>query len=62
MSDHARELTYPAVMDLLADGEWHTKDDLTAVTRYPEEWLEEVERERTLEHRPGSPPLVRLTS
>lgn len=62
MSDHTRELTYPAVISLLEDGEWHADEDLRAVTSFPREWLEEVERERRLERRPGSPELVRLIS
>ena len=60
MSNHTRELTYPAVVKLLEDGEWHADDDLRAVTSFPSEWLREVERERQLERHPDSPRLVRL--
>jgi len=60
MSDHTRELTYPAVISLLEDGQWHADEDLRAVTSFPGEWLKEVERERRLERHPESPQLVRL--
>jgi hypothetical protein len=60
MDNHSRELTYPAVVGLLQDGEWHADEELTAVTSFPREWLQEVEREHPLERRPGSPELVRL--
>ena len=60
MSEHTRELTYPAVIRLLEDGEWHADEDLRAVTSVPSEWLREVERERRLERHPASPELVRL--
>jgi hypothetical protein len=60
MSDHTRELTYPAVISLLEDGQWHADDDLRVVTSFPREWLREVERERRLERHPDSPRLVRL--
>ena len=62
MTDHTRELTYPAVISLLEDGQWHADEDLRRVTCFPQEWLKEVERERPLERRPGSPQLVRLAS
>ena len=45
MSDHTRELTYPAVVGLLQDGRWHADDELTAVPTFPQEWLAELERE-----------------
>ncbi len=60
MSDHMRGLTYPAVISLLEDGQWHADEDLRAVTSFPSEWLREVERERRLERHPDSPQLVRL--
>ena len=62
MHDHTRELTYPAVVGLLRDGEWHADEELTAVTLFPREWLQEVEREHPLERRAGSPELVRLVA
>ena len=62
MDSHSRELTYPAVVSLLQDGEWHADEELTAVTSFPREWLQEVEREHPLERRAGSPELVRLTA
>ena len=62
MHDHIRELTYPAVVGLLQDDEWHADEELTAGTLFPREWLQEVEREHPLERRAGSPELVRLTA
>jgi hypothetical protein len=32
-------------VQLLGDGRWHDRDDLSAVTTFPNEWLEELERE-----------------
>ncbi len=45
MSDHTRDLTFPAVIGLLQDGQWHAGEELAAVTHFPKEWLAEVERE-----------------
>lgn len=45
MTDHTRDLTYPAVVGLLQDGQWHANDELSAVTTFPQEWLAELERE-----------------
>lgn len=45
MSDHTRDLTYPAVVGLLQDGQWHVSAELSAVTTFPQEWLAELERE-----------------
>jgi len=45
VSDHTRELTFPAVVGLLQDGQWHADDELAAVTTFPREWLAELERE-----------------
>ena len=45
MTEHTRDLTYPAVVGLLEDGEWHAHEELTAVTTFPQEWLAELERE-----------------
>ena len=59
MTDHTRELTFPAVVGLLQDGKWHDDDDLAAVTTFPHEWLAEVEREGfELERRGESVRLV----
>ena len=33
---------YEQIIDLLSDGEWHTKDDLGEVTVFPELWLDEL--------------------
>ena len=45
MTDHTRDLTFPAVIGLLQDGQWHGHDELAAVTTFPREWLAELERE-----------------
>ncbi len=45
MTDHTRDLTFPAVIGLLQDGKWHADEELAAVTRFPQEWLAEVEHE-----------------
>ena len=62
MDSHTRELTYPAVVRLLEDGDWHADEELKTVTLFPREWLQEVERDHTLERRGSSPELVRLTT
>ena len=33
---------YEQIIELLSDGEWHTKDDLGEVTAFPELWLDEL--------------------
>ena len=63
MDSHTRELTYPAVVGLLQDGEWHAGEELAAVTFFPREWLDELEREGlALERRGDSPEMVRLVA
>jgi hypothetical protein len=41
---HTRELTFPAVVGLLGDGQWHAGEELAAVATFPQEWLRELER------------------
>jgi len=36
---------YEQIIDLLSDGEWHTKDELGQVTAFPELWLDELRHE-----------------
>ncbi len=36
---------YEQIIELLSDGEWHTKDDLGQVTAFPELWLDELRYE-----------------
>jgi hypothetical protein len=63
MDSHARQLTYPAVVELLQDGEWHANDELAAVAFFPREWLDELERDGLeLERRGESPEMVRLVA
>jgi hypothetical protein len=45
LKTHTREKTFPAVVQLLRDGRWHDRDDLAAVTSFPNEWLAELERD-----------------
>ena len=45
MKDHTRELTFPAVVGLLQDGQWHADGELTAVTTFPQEWVAHLEHE-----------------
>jgi hypothetical protein len=33
---------YEQIIELLSDGEWHTKEDLGRVTAFPELWLDEL--------------------
>ena len=40
---------YEQIIDLLSDGEWHTKDDLGEVTVFPELWLDELRHEPAVE-------------
>ena len=40
---------YEQIIDLLSDGEWHTKDDLGEVTVFPELWLDELRYEPAVE-------------
>ena len=35
--------TYARVRALLADGEWHTEDELREVAYFPRKWIEELE-------------------
>jgi hypothetical protein len=62
VTDHTRELTYPAVIGLLQDRQWHADEELAAVTFFPREWLKEVEREYALERRGASPEMIRLVA
>lgn len=45
MTEHTRELTFPAIVGLLRDGQWHAGDELAAVTTFPDEWLAELQHE-----------------
>ena len=37
--------TYERVKNVLADGEWHSLDELKEVSSFPERWLEELRRD-----------------
>jgi hypothetical protein len=36
--------TYERVKTVLADGDWHTVDELKQVSSFPERWIEELRR------------------
>ena len=40
---------YEQIIELLSDGEWHTKEDLGHVTVFPELWLDELRHEPDVE-------------
>ena len=40
---------YEQIIQLLSDGEWHTKEDLEQVTVFPELWLDELRHEPAIE-------------
>jgi hypothetical protein len=40
---------YEQIIEFLSDGEWHTKEDLEAVTVFPELWLDELRHEPSVE-------------
>ena len=37
--------TYQRVKNVLADGDWHTVDELKEVSSFPERWIEELRRD-----------------
>ena len=37
--------TYDRVKDVLADGNWHTLEELREVSYFPERWIEELRRD-----------------
>ena len=37
--------TYQRVKDVLADGDWHTVDELREVSSFPERWIEELRKD-----------------
>jgi hypothetical protein len=37
--------TYDRIKSVLDDGNWHTLDELRAVSAYPERWIEEFRRD-----------------
>ena len=37
--------TYERVRNVLADGEWHSIDELKQVSSFPERWIEELRRD-----------------
>lgn len=43
MSIAAEPTTWERVLDLLSDGDWHTKDELEEVAYFPEYWIRELE-------------------
>jgi hypothetical protein len=37
--------TYQRVKDVLADGEWHSIEELKEVSMFPERWVEELRKD-----------------
>jgi hypothetical protein len=35
--------TYQRILELLADGEWHTEEELEELAYFPREWIKELE-------------------
>jgi hypothetical protein len=44
-----RQKTFEAITRVLDDGAWHTVDDLTTATKWPEDWTKELEAEGLIE-------------
>lgn len=40
-----RGSTYDRVKQVLADGEWHSVEELKNVSSFPERWIEELRRD-----------------
>ena len=40
---------YEQIIELLSDGEWHTREDLEQVVVFPELWLDELRHEPAVE-------------
>jgi hypothetical protein len=36
------QTTYQRILQLLADGEWHTEDELEELSYFPREWIKEL--------------------
>ena len=52
---------YDRLLEALADGEWHSEDDLRAITPFPGEWIAELRHEgHEITEDPTGAPLVRL--
>jgi hypothetical protein len=55
------QITYSAIMQLLADREWHPFPELARVCRFPDYWLHELTREGLIEvSNGGSNVMLRL--
>lgn len=53
--------TYVRLLDLLADGEWHDRAEVAAITHYPDEWLRELALEgHTVVHHDDGSVAVRV--
>ena len=55
--------TFHAIIAVLQDGAWHLVEDLDEATRFPAEWVEELQAEGIVEtiEQLGGQPLVRLS-
>lgn len=43
-----RHHVYDSIQTVLADGEWHDASELEQVTRFADDWISELGREREL--------------
>ena len=44
-----RTHTFNAIVELLGDRRWHTASEVAERTRYPSEWITELQRESVIE-------------
>jgi uncharacterized protein YutE (UPF0331/DUF86 family) len=52
--------TFDAVVEVLRDGAWHAIEDLRAATRFPSDWVDELEAEGIVDVKEGLVTMVRL--
>ena len=52
--------TFDAVVEVLRDGAWHANEDLRAATRFPSDWVDELEAEGVVDVKEGLVTMVRL--
>jgi hypothetical protein len=55
--------TYAQLMRILGDGDWHSADELTAVTHFPHHWVDELRHDgHQVATDESGRPLVRLNN
>ena len=60
MQVKSKSRTFDAVVDVLRDGAWHTIEDLRAATRFPSDWVDELQAEGIVDVKEGLVTMVRL--